>query len=260
MRINFESSTACNARCTFCPRYDMTRPMGQMSDELFHKIIRDGKDLKASIYYPFMNGEPFVFPKIWQWLDYMEKEGVMIALHTNAEYMDVDRLIKYKNISYVYCSLSAATKETHEKVMRGPKYEVVKNNIDNLLKKARFRVRVSFVMTEDNIGDLELFQSQYKRNIRAVSYFANWTGARHSSFEKKGQRVPCRTIFIHMYILWDGRVVPCCMDYDGRQILGDANKQTLREIWNNALWLRNKHKRYEFDDIPICKNCNYNVI
>ena len=65
MKIQFESSTACNAKCTFCPRYDMTRPKGEMSDELFYKIIKEGKEIKDSVFIPFLNGEPFVFPRIW---------------------------------------------------------------------------------------------------------------------------------------------------------------------------------------------------
>lgn len=257
MKINFESSTACNAKCTFCPRYDMTRPMGEMSDELFYKIIKDGKDMGIKFYSPFMNGEPFVFPRIWQWLDYMEKEGVWVSLYTNAEFMDVDRLVKYKNIHYVNCSVNAATKETYDKVMRGPKFETVKKNIDALFKKARFMVRTSFITADENVHEVELFKSMYRR--KKVNWFANWTGDRHSSLERKGDRGPCYVLFHQMFILWDGRVVPCCMDYDGKQILGDANKQTLKEIWKNTSWMRDKHKRHEFD-VPVCKNCNYNVV
>lgn len=235
----------------------MTRKGGEMSDELFHKIIKEGKEMGVTTYYPFMNGEPFVFPRIWEWLDYMEKEGVTVNLHSNMEYMDVDRLVKYKNIGYVNCSLHAATKETYEKIIKGPNYEKVRKNIDELLKKAKFKVQVSFVMDEDNIGDLELFKEQFGK--KAVGFQANWTGKKQSKFGRKGKRKPCQTIFQHMYILWDGRVVPCCMDYDGRYILGDANKQTLKEIWDNAYGFRSAHKKYRFNDIPICKECNYNT-
>lgn len=31
-------------------------------------------------------------------------------------------------------------------------------------------------------------------------------------------------------VLWDGRVVPCCNDYDGRVILGDVNHQSLSQV------------------------------
>lgn len=256
IKINIESSTYCNAKCTFCPRSDMTRRGGEMSDELFHKIIKEGKEMGVTTYYPFLNGEPFMFPRIWEWLDYMEKEGVTVNLHSNMELCDVDRLLKYKNIGYVNCSLNAINEDTYNKVMRGPDFKNVKKNIDDLLKKAKFKVQVSFVMSEENIGDLAEFQKKYGKKTTAS--FANWTGDKESKYGKKGKRKPCQTIFQHMYILWDGRVIPCCMDYDGKQIMGDANKQSLQEIWESSKWFRDKHKRYEFD-APICENCNYNL-
>ena len=256
MKINFESSTACNARCVFCPRYEMTRPMGEMSDELFHKIIKDGKEMGVRYYSPFMNGEPFVFPRIWQWLDYMEKEGVVVSLYTNGEFIDVDRLLKYKNIQYLDFSINATTAETHAKVMRGPKFETVIKNYFHAREKARFMVRASMIKTVENLHEVKDFKNMYHR-IKICGY-ANWTGARHSPIERKGKRKPCYPLLCQMFVLWDGRVVPCCMDFDGKQILGDANKQSLREIWNNSSWMREKHRKLDFN-IPVCSDCNYNV-
>lgn len=69
LKIQFESTTKRNAKCKFCPRYDMTRPQGEMSDELFHKIIEEGKKFRKAHFVPFLNGEPFVFSRIWGWLD-----------------------------------------------------------------------------------------------------------------------------------------------------------------------------------------------
>jgi len=256
VKINFESSTNCNARCTFCPRYEMTRLMGEMSDDLFHKIIKDGKEMGIRRFSPFMNGEPFVFSRIWEWLDYMQKERVSVSLFTNAEYLDVDRLIKYKNIEYVNCSLNAVTKETYDKVMRGPDFEACKRNAENLMKNAPFRTRVSFVKCDDNIHELEEFKKIFPKN--KVCGFANWTGDRQAKVARKGKKVPCWVLLNQIFILWDGRVVPCCMDYNGKQILGDVNKNSIKEIWDSYAWMREKHQNYEFD-IPVCSKCNYNV-
>jgi len=255
-KINFESSTACNAMCTFCPRYDMTRPVGQMSDELFYKIIKDGKEWGVKQYSPFMNGEPFVFPRIWNWLDYMEKEGVLVSLYTNGEFIDVDRLVKYKNIRYLDFSINAATPETHKKVMRGPNFETVTANFFKAREKARFMVRASFVKTEENIAELEDFKKMFGKV--EICEFSNWTGARHSALEKKGTRRPCWVLFHQMFVLWDGRVVPCCMDFDAKQVLGDANNNTLKEIWEGAKWMRDMHEKLDFST-PVCRDCNYNI-
>jgi len=258
MKIQFESSTACNARCTFCPRDSMTRPMGQMSDELFHKIIKDGKAMNNSFFIPFLNGEPFVFPRIWQWLDYMRDEKVRVHIYTNAEFMDVDRLVEYSNISLVCCSINAATKETYDKVVRGPKYEVVKAKVEDLIKKSKkARAYVSMVIVDDNKHEVEMFKEIWGKNA-IFGEFKNWGGARHDKLEKTGIRKPCWALLNTMSVLWDGRVVPCCMDYDGQMILGDANKQTLTEIWHGSREMRKRHRHLDFDMVP-CKECNHNI-
>ena len=230
--------------------------MGQMSDELFHKIIKEGKEMGVRRYSPFMNGEPFVFPKIWDWLDYMEKEDVKVSLYTNGEYVDVDRLTKYKNIEYLDFSINAATPETHAEIMRGPRFETVVKHYEEAKAKLPYFVRASLVKVEENVNEIDEFRKRFRRS--KICGFGNWTGARHSELERKGKRVPCYPLFSQMYVLWDGRVVPCCMDFDGKQILGDANKEHLKDIWYvNAEWMREKHRKLEFD-IPICVDCNYN--
>lgn len=260
MKINFESSVSCNAKCVFCPGKDMTRKRGEMSDELFHKIIKEGKEMGVTQYSPFLMGEPFMFSRIWQWLDYMEKENVKFSLYTNGEYMDVERLIKYKNVWYVNCSLNAATSETHKKVMKLNDCERAEKNIYALYKKAPFYVRVSFVKCDENIHEMEAFKKLYPRHV--ICGYDNWTGDKHSYLERGGAKRRCWVLFHQMSVLWDGTVVPCCMDYNAKQVLGDANKQTLKEIRNGALhtWMRKLHRQGRWDEIPVCKNCNYNTI
>lgn len=259
LKINIESSTGCNARCTFCPRYDMTRPMGSMGDELFHKIIEEGIAWGVTRYSPFMNGDPFVFPRIWEWLDYMQERKLKVSLYTNGEFIDVDRLARYNNIEYIDFSINAATPETHKKIMRmqGDKFDLVVKHYKEAKTKLKCFVRASLIKTEDNIEEIDKFREMFGRV--KVCGFGNWTGDRHSKLERKGKRVPCYPLFSQMYILWDGRVVPCCMDYDGKQILGDANKELLKDIWyKNMEWMREKHRNLDFS-IPVCKDCNYNV-
>ncbi|MCX6701998.1 MAG: radical SAM/SPASM domain-containing protein [Candidatus Zambryskibacteria bacterium] len=256
MKINIESSTVCQGHCSFCPTRGMTRKMGMMSDELFHKVIKEGKEMGIKVYSPFMTGEPFLFPKIYQWMDYMTKEDVMINLYTNGEFMDVDRLVKYPNVCSVTVSLNGATKETHEKIMGISNFDKIKAKIEDLIKKAHFGVMVSMVITEDNLHEVELFKKMWGEHA-FCGRFINYAGAKHSSLEKSGIKKPCSHLRV-MNILWDGRVPLCCLDYDGQVILGDVNKQSLREIWNNARPIRNRHHALDFD-MPLCRDCNFNI-
>lgn len=43
----------------------------------------------------------------------------------------------------------------------------------------------------------------------------------------------CRIPFTSLTIMTDGRVVPCNSDYNGEQVFGDTNRQSLREIWSS---------------------------
>ena len=57
-----------------------------------------------------------------------------------------------------------------------------------------------------------------------------------------------------MSVLWDGRVVTCCMDYNGVQVMGDLNSQTVLEIWNGPVlsWIRRKFGKLEYSEFPTC--------
>jgi len=227
-----------------------------MSDVLFHKIIKEGKEMKARFFLPFLNGEPFIFPKIWEWLDYMQEQGVQTAIYTNAEFMDSERLSKYNNIRYVNCSFNGATKKTYTKVMGTVDYDKAKNNIENLIKLAKFPIQVSMVITEDNAHEVNEFKKMWGRRAK-MRPFLNWAGYKTSTIPKQGVKNPCYMLFQHLTILWDGRVALCCMDHDGRVILGDANKQHLKDIWSSMQVLRDRHKNLDFN-MPLCRDCNFN--
>lgn len=216
--------------------------------------------MKVKRFIPFLNGEPFANPKIFEWLDYMENEGVRTVLFTNAELLDeekINRLVQYKNIEYINCSVNASTKETYDKIMRRPDFDRVEKNVKYLIEKAPFRVKVGMTVVEDNLKEASSFKRKWRSKAK-FGDFVNWAGARHDTMEKTGEKIPCAYILSKMYILWDGRVCLCCFDYDGKMILGDMNKQSLQEIWDNAEEIRERTRHLDFDT-PLCKECNGNA-
>ena len=230
-----------------------------MSDELFHKIIREGKAAGAKKFYPFLNGEPFMFAKIFEWLAYMDSQDVVVHIYTNASLLDkqkADLLVQFKCVNYVYCSFNGATRQTYEKVM-GLDYDRTKQNIEYLRSKAPFRVRVGMVLTSDTIAEQDAFKKLWGRRAK-MPKFSNWAGSKHDAAEYTNEKIPCRQVRTHMTVLWDGRVCLCCFDYDGRVIVGDLNKQSVQEVWNKNRALRKRHYAYDFD-MPLCSDCNFNI-
>ena len=61
-----------------------------------------------------------------------------------------------------------------------------------------------------------------------------------------------------MSILWDGRVVPCCIDFVGEYLLGDVRKESLLEIWNGdkLVELRKKIIGRRYKEVNLCKGCD----
>lgn len=260
MKIQFESSTACNGNCIFCPHYKITRPKGEMSDELFHKIVREGKNFRRPFFVPFLNGEPFVFPRIWKWLDYMRDEGCLVHLYSNMQYLDVDRIVKYPNITVFCCDIDSTTDETHTAVKRIPDYGKIVEKTKKLIETAprRMKVYVSMVVVERNKEEKEEFQRLWGDHA-VFGEFKNWGGSMHDKLERNGERTPCWTALNTMNILWDGKVVACCLDYDGVLVLGDANKENLTKIWQKSKWFRDMQRSKNFEIEP-CKNCNQNIL
>jgi len=62
-----------------------------------------------------------------------------------------------------------------------------------------------------------------------------------------------------MFVLSIGKAVHCCSDFEGKLIIGDAEIESLFQIWSSVL---NKDLRYKHlfgthkREINICRNCD----
>jgi radical SAM protein with 4Fe4S-binding SPASM domain len=253
--IQIESSTTCNGKCTFCPRFDMKRKGGEMTDGLFHKIVKEGAEMGVVNFTPFLNGEPFLFPRLFEWLDYLEERNLRFTLYTNVSMMTkekADKLNAYKNINEIVFSFHGFDKESYEKMMRIP-YERSKVNIDYFVSIAKIPYRVYMLISDITTPGVEKFKQTWGDKVFLGKY-VNWAGKRFSSMA--GTQHPCPRILSEMTVYWDGRVSLCCMDSDAGVILGDLNKQSVKEVWESNQWMRDKHKVLDFN-LELCRQCNF---
>jgi radical SAM protein with 4Fe4S-binding SPASM domain len=255
--IQIESSTACNGKCSFCPRHEMKRKGGTMTDELFYKIVDEAVEMGVTMITPFLNGEPFMFPRLFEWLDYLKLKGLRFTLYTNATYFTkekADKLNTYDNITEIVFSFHGYDKASYELQMGIP-YEVSKANIEYFISIAKIPYRVYLLASVINVQGLDKFKEMWGDKI-FIGKYVNWAGKRPSSME--GTRRPCERLLNEMTIYWDGRVNLCCMDSDAGVILGDLNTQTIKEVWESNQWRRDSHKAYNFD-LDLCRDCNFNI-
>ena len=84
---------------------------------------------------------------------------------------------------------------------------------------------------------------------------------RESHFKNlvKMKYTPCPYPWYGMSIYYDGSVLPCCLNFFDNYIIGDANKQSLKEIWNGKpmTHLRERLAKGENKSISMCSECDF---
>lgn len=275
--VQIETISACNAKCLMCPtaRRKATGNI-MMNEKLFEKIIYDCIELKPTMIWPFLNGEPFLDPRIFEHLDYIEKiiPGQQLGLFTNASLLNEEKIQRLfeNNIKLLHISINAARKETYKKIM-GLDYGKLLKNMEFILKyrKDAF-ISVSFVVINENRNEIGEFKRIWKDAVGEVEIrdCGNWGGELKSRAEFYGKLrnrlssiaiapKPCSWQIMNMFILRNGNVCHCCADVEGKLIIGNANKETLFNIWTSKL---NKDLRYKHllgthkKEIDICKVCS----
>jgi MoaA/NifB/PqqE/SkfB family radical SAM enzyme len=237
----------------------MTRPEGEMSDDLFYKIVGETMEMGVEIVTPFLNGEPFLFTRLFEWLDYLRERNIKFTLYTNASVLNkekADRINSYDNCVDLIFSMHGYDAESYNS-QTNLSYEKVKSNVEYFISIAKIPFQIYMLNTSVNEQGIEKFMETWKGNRLFIAKYTNWAGMRPSSMQ--GEKGPCDRILSEMTVYWDGRVNLCCMDSDAGVILGDLNKQTVREVWESNQWMRDKHKNYDFD-LPLCRYCNKNIM
>jgi len=265
--VHFETTTACSAKCVFCPHKTMKRKKGLMSAGLIKKIIDESLSYGVDEILPFYMGEPFSDMRMFKILDYcrseIKKRGVAtkVGFFTNLDPLsikDIDYLFNtYSDIlGYFAISFNGMSKESYKKIMGLEKFnenlEKTKHIIslnESLGKPAQ--VVVGMVNCPETEADISRFREEFGK-YGGVYRNWNWGGNRG-----KGEirTIPCPRVLNQMMILWDGRACLCCMDAEGEVILGDTKTQSIGEIWEKNEPMRVRHETFDFE-MPLCKYCN----
>lgn len=232
-----------------------------MERPLFEKIVREGMEMGVRHFIPFLNGEPLMDRRFFDWMDYLAEHDLTVTLFTNGSLLTrakADRLAQYTNIDLINFSFHGGNAETLKNVM-GLNFEKTRANVEYFLSIAKVPTRVYLLSYEDTVESEPEFRKIWGDKAFVSHAYFNWAGLsiseRNKAFELPPK--PCQRLINHMTILQDGRVALCCMDYQGAVIHGDANTEHLSDIWARIQPLRERHKNYDFD-MPLCKTCNMN--
>lgn len=275
INITIETTNHCNANCIMCPHEKMKRKKGVMSDEIFNLILKRINDEKIPIDYIWMSGfgEPLIDSKIFDRLKILKQNGYRTKISTNGSLLKSDKveeLIK-SGLDEINISFNGANKKDYEKVMKNLQYDRTLSNIHLLIRRRREKnlnrpiINISSVLTSQNEEKVASHISNWKNLVDSVKVGQVHRWGNHekmsSGIETKltNHIFPCRSLWISIVIAWNGDVIPCCVDYEGKIKLGNIKNNSLKEIWRGKeiSEIRTAHLKRSLDNLPkICQNCN----
>lgn len=279
--IMVEITNACNLKCVMCYHKYMKRKIGFMSEELFIKIVNEAKELGIQNMGLYTTGEAFLHPKIFDFIKIAKQNEIeYVYITTNGVLLNEEKIKKIieSGLDSIKFSIDSASKETYEKIRVGAKWEDLIKNI-TLLRKIRdetnskLKIFASFTITHDNYSELNKYTSVFKNLIDETlfSFVYNQGGQVNTDTmiprvvreNLDGLRLtrdkwhPCNLLWNRFIVNYDGKLTICCVDFDGKLIYGDLNKNSLRECWNNEKIqeFRRIHKTGKFELLPECMSC-----
>jgi len=251
--IIIEPTNLCNLHCRHCtPQGLPNEKKGYMSFELFKKILDDNPQITGLILT--RNGEPMLHPHIFDMIAYAHRKNIYVILYTNGMLLDDEKINELFESNLDELNFSLEGIDEFYRYNRGKDYSVLKSIIKRILeernkRKTALKIGINTVVVED---------PAHAQGVKRA-----WGGVvDHITFESlMGKRAvprhsPCRTLWRNLAITWDGNVLPCCVDMEGKLIVGNVNDKSLKEIFN-SLQLREIRKRHLNGDFPsICKYCD----
>jgi radical SAM protein with 4Fe4S-binding SPASM domain len=269
-----EPTSACNLRCRTCATsYGLARKSGMMDWGLFTRIIDE-----ISAITPVVNlhhsGEPLLHPRIADMTRYARERGCFVGYFTNATRLDAQmrKAILDDPPDWLGFSFDGYDRKTYERVRQGASWDLALGNIEGILIERHQRRQVEpytylsvVELPENRSGTHQraAFRTHLKSlglNQLSTANTHNWAGKVdiEGLTSEAGHYTKCPAPWSGTAILWDGRVVPCCMDVEAQWVVGDIREQRVAEIWNGPAMIRLRraiHDRHP-ERLSLCNNCH----
>ena len=244
--VHIETFAYCNAKCSFCPYPTMERQGDKMSDALIDKIIDDLRQIPSNIPFsiaPFKVNEPLLDRRIFTVCAKINQllPNAELRLFTNGSPLTpgiIEKISACKNVSHLWISLNEVDAELYEKLMQLPLERTLQrlDVLHDLVRQGQFPHPVTISRVTDRTERDQAFKTFVQQHYPLFDLFmigaGNWTGQVDFATDR---RVPAAGCFrwYELSIMASGKVALCCMDGEGKHVIGDVNTQSVLEVYNS---------------------------
>ena len=210
MRIyQMETTNYCNAKCDYCPHKDMTREKGFISLETVQKVIDNCKKEDQQYIALHHMGEPLLHKEIYTICKMFKEANIETEFSSNGLLLTAE----------VLCNLDKAGLGLLRIAMDylyETKVDKIYDAFEEFFANSKPSMKIYIHTVEGN--DLSNFE-KFPINVMSKPK-DNWAGQiEGQSTLTKGNE--CYFLnYNYGVVLWNGDIVNCCLDADGKDIIG----------------------------------------
>jgi len=265
--VHIETLALCNAACSFCPYPTMDRQGDRMPDALIDKIIDDLKAIPATLPFniaPFKVNEPLLDKRIFSVCEKISSQlpGAQLRMFSNGSPLTekmIGRIAEIKKLTNMWISLNEVEPAAYQALMQLPLERTLRNLdvLHDLVAKKKFphHVVVSRVIdgSERDNAFVTFVQQRYPLFQPFLIGTGNWSG---QVAVGKDRRVPSGGCWrwYEISIMASGKVALCCMDGEGKHVIGDVNAQSVLEVYNTPAY--RKMRQFTFSRKAAAAPCD----
>jgi len=271
LHLDIEVTDACNLKCIMCVHGTTGVPDTDMIDISFGKQMID-QAAEGGIQSIKFNwrGEPALHKGLEDLIRYAKSKGILeVQINTNGIPYTEERIenIIDAGLDRVIFSMDGTNKETYEHIRVGASFEKLMRNIKRFHEirtrkgQAKPFIRIQMVRMQGNSEQVEELQEMWKGiadDIAVKDVTDRGQGGQLNMGDQISVgRKRCNQPWQRMIVARDGKVFPCCSDWYATYPIGDATKQSLKEIWTGKPMedLRNINREKRLNESDPCKNC-----
>ena len=274
--VQIQTISGCNADCVFCPngKTQLRIPPGRRMDkDLYRSLIDQCLALGIRRYSLYLMNEPLLDRQLPERIAYLSarKKKPQYSKVTSHGGLLTTRMAKGlldSGLDKLKISVQSLNPDTYWKIMRLPLDKTLRN-IDRFLElkaQGHYKLpRLQIVMVDSSLTHAEIPTNQQYWQQRGIELYVepveNRADQKHIRQTARGTEnlrsfTWCRRLMEQVYVLYDGRLVQCCADWEQRSIMGDLTRESLADIWYGPHY-RKFRQRFKTGEVKgmICEKC-----
>jgi molybdenum cofactor biosynthesis enzyme MoaA len=274
--VQIQTITGCNANCIFCPHGKTRRhiPSGRRMDwDLYRSVVSQCLDLGIRRYSIYLMNEPMLDRELPERVACISTkikrpQYTKVTSHGGRLTRSMAKGLLDSGLDKLKISIQSLNSQTYWDIMRLPLDKTLRN-IERFLelkaqggyKRPRLEiVMVDSIQTHDEIPGMRRYWQKrgIKLYVEPVENRADQKSIRNTAMSSDRLRSFswCRRLMEQIYVLYDGRMVQCCADWEQRSLLGDLTQERLADIWYGSRYT-DYRRRFAAGDMQgmICACC-----